>query len=36
MVTSDHVMLISVPAAVSQRMPIRSGTVAPEASANAW
>jgi hypothetical protein len=34
-VTSDHVTDTSVPVDDSQRMPIRSGTVAPDASANA-
>ncbi len=34
-VVSDHVMLTSTPAPVSQRIPMRSGTVAPDASANA-
>jgi hypothetical protein len=35
-VDSDHVTLISEPAAVSQRIPIRSTVVAEEASANVW
>lgn len=33
-VVSDQVTDTSTPAAVSQRIPIRSGTVAPDASAN--